>query len=58
MITTEPPAEVAAAGHDRSPIQLSKEHAQDFINLKSPNKEAFLKLLASPRPSRYVVDLG
>jgi putative SOS response-associated peptidase YedK len=58
MITTDPSKEVEAAGHDRSPIQLSLANAHEFINLKSFAQDKAKKLLSSPRPDRYVVDLG
>jgi putative SOS response-associated peptidase YedK len=52
-VTDEPPPEVAAAGHDRCPVFLSKEHFENWLDPKNISKEDLVKLLRSVVPTVF-----
>ncbi|NRA65410.1 MAG: SOS response-associated peptidase family protein [Pseudobacteriovorax sp.] len=55
IITTDPNPEVLKAGHDRTPIGLSREHARQWIDTSQKNKSDFYKILQQPSLEYYAV---
>ena len=45
LITDDPPPEVASAGHDRCPINLTRAAAESWLSPQGQNPEALLDLL-------------
>lgn len=55
IITTDPPAEVLAAGHDRCPIFLKEEYWHEWLNPAGKSKESFYPMLKDPVQTFYHV---
>ncbi len=55
LITTEPPAEILEAGHDRCPIFLKKEYWQDWLSPKSKSKDELYSILKDSQVATYEV---
>ncbi len=53
LITDEPPAEVAAAGHDRCPIFLKEEQINFWLETKGKSPEDFLRLFSQKEEVTY-----
>ncbi|WP_226661693.1 SOS response-associated peptidase family protein [Microbulbifer aggregans] len=51
MITDEPPPEVAAAGHDRSPIFLAGDAVDQWLNPESQSPQEWKEFLSGHRDS-------
>jgi putative SOS response-associated peptidase YedK len=52
LITDEPPAEVAAAGHDRCPVNLTREAAEAWLR---PRERSVAELLESSSNGKALV---
>jgi len=57
MITDDPPAEVAAAGHDRCPIFLQEDRIQDWLEPQGKSADFLLGLLSHKEKTIYLNDL-
>jgi putative SOS response-associated peptidase YedK len=55
LITTDPPAEILEAGHDRCPIFLKKEYWQDWLSPRSKSKDELYSLLNDSQVATYEV---
>ncbi len=55
IITTDPPEEVLAAGHDRCPIFLKEEYWQGWLNPEGRTKEELYAMLKAPVQTLYQV---
>jgi putative SOS response-associated peptidase YedK len=51
IITTDPPPDVLAKGHDRCPIFLKEEHLEDWLLVQ--DQQRALSLLSDVRESRF-----
>ena len=56
MITTEPPPEVLAAGHDRCPVVIRPEDLNDWLNPQSCAPEHIGRILGAPHPVHFVAE--
>ena len=54
VLTTEPTAEVAAVGHDRSPIFLRASNIDLWLNPKAHSREQIFKVLNDTEPVKYL----
>jgi putative SOS response-associated peptidase YedK len=53
-ITDEPPAEVAAAGHDRCIINLRPEHVDAWLTPETRSRQELQNILSDPAVSTYL----
>lgn len=53
LITTEPPPEVLAAGHDRCPIFLRPENCETWLHPSQQSRDLIKKILLNPEPAYY-----
>ena len=53
VITTDPNPEVLAAGHDRSPIFIKKEHMDAWLNQTHPDKDKSYAILEDIEEEYY-----
>ena len=52
-ITDDPPPEVAAAGHDRCPVFIKKDHFENWLAPQNTSKEDLIQLLSSVVPTVF-----
>jgi putative SOS response-associated peptidase YedK len=53
LITDEPPEEVAAAGHDRCPVNLTRSAAEAWLGPEKLKKSELLELLEQRQRPYY-----
>ncbi|MGE3262303.1 MAG: SOS response-associated peptidase family protein [Bacteriovoracia bacterium] len=58
MVTDNPPAEVAAAGHDRCPVFLKQEQLKNWLSPQKSSPESLLLLLRSIEKTFYLHGLA
>lgn len=58
LITDDPPDEVAAAGHDRCPVNLTREAAEAWTEAGSRDSEGWFQLLAKRQRPYYDHELA
>ena len=56
VITTEPPEEVRAAGHDRCPVILKSGDMDTWLSPAASGVSAVQKILHSPAPVKFICD--
>jgi putative SOS response-associated peptidase YedK len=53
LITDDPPPEVAAAGHDRCPINLTREAAEAWLSPQGRDRNELFELLEQRQQPYY-----
>lgn len=57
IITTEPSAEIMAAGHDRMPCTIDKTEVERWLHPQGQSPRTMLEMLSSAAPSRFLYEL-
>jgi putative SOS response-associated peptidase YedK len=58
MVTDDPPAEVAEAGHDRCPIFLASNELEAWLEPQKLSREQLLLLLEKREKTHYLHGLS